>query len=148
MGLRAEAEKIIAREGRRRTESRERLLAQALAYVPAAMAGWAAAMGLDAVPAYTVTRNWMGHDDGRGPVARAAVAFTADGLDFIGEVSLPRQADPSFSVAIPGTTVRGIQSVAASRRRCGNSTAGHDERPTGLSRRRGRVRLRRFPCPP
>jgi hypothetical protein len=76
------------------------------------MAGWAAAMGLDAVPAYTVTRNWMGHDDGRGPVARAAVAFTEDGLDFIGEVSLPQQADPSFSVTIPGTTVRGIQSVA------------------------------------
>jgi len=112
MGLRDEAEKIIVREGRRRTESRERLLAQALAYVPAAMAEWAAAMGLDAVPAYTVTGHRMGHDDGRGPVARAAVAFTEDGLDFTGEVSLYQQADPSFSVTIPGTTVHGIQSVA------------------------------------
>jgi hypothetical protein len=112
MGLRDEAEKIIAREGRRRTESRERLLAQALVYVPAAMAEWAAAMGLDAVPAYTVTGHWMGPEDGRGPVARAAVAFTEDGLDFIGEVSLHQQADPSFSVTIPGTTVHGIQSVA------------------------------------
>lgn len=112
MGLREEAEKIIADEDAAAAAAVAKQLALARSKVPEAMAEWSAGMGLATVPAFTITGAEMvcvGDDDGQS--ANVEYAFEADGLEFSGGLKL-YLGRVTWGVGLVGSPGPGVRTVA------------------------------------
>jgi hypothetical protein len=153
MGIRDEAEKIIAEQDRRqaareaerkaeeqaRREVHQMHRARALDYVPHGLAQWARGMGMNSVPEYEVLPL-----DPADPV-RVKVLFSEQGLDFEGyfwhRPETPLSEDPGFVICVwlndrrAGfeRVVNSVEDFAAAlleqRRELGTSASAFDPEP-------------------
>lgn len=104
MGIRAEAEKIIADEKRVRAEKQEQKVAAAREHLPAAMKQWSVGMGLADVPECTNVRgNYDSYDD--TPKTRVTFDFVEDGLAFRGALLVFDAGESRFTVTIDHSQV-------------------------------------------
>lgn len=123
MGLRDDAEKIIAEQDARAVEAEHQNLTPAREKVPEAMAAWSEGMGLEKVPDYTVTEaNYRGRDDDDYPSAFVEISFEVDGIGFWASLKL-YLGRVFFKVTMAGTNggeISTVEGVAAGLRQLNN----------------------------
>lgn len=111
MGLREEAEKIMAEQDAQRHTVEHENLTTAREQIPEELAAWCSGMQLDEVPDYTVMKaSYHGRDDDDYPSALIRLAFEVDGIRFFADLKYYR-GRATFKVTMRDASDVRVQTV-------------------------------------